>query len=144
MLEFIPITKIEEINYTDQAGYFLAFAYTFVIGGLYLLSIIAKGILSAFYLVHTGYRGHQRISIADLVVFICVAVFSVVFIYANVRIPEYYEEIEKWGEEVFDGMLLTFNANIHNFETNSSVPVSVRFWPFLVLASMWFHILSRL
>lgn len=24
------------------------------------------------------------------------------------------------------------------------MPVSVRFWPFLVLAAMWFHILSRL
>jgi len=58
MLKFIHVHKIEEINVTGQAGYFLAFSYCFVIGGFYLMAIIAKGILSALYLLHTGYHGH--------------------------------------------------------------------------------------
>lgn len=95
LLQFVYITKIEEANQTGQAGYFLAFYYTFVIGGLYLVAIVAKGILSALYLAHTGYRGHQRISVADTLIFFCVAIFSIFFIYVErMREPEYYEEIE--------------------------------------------------
>jgi len=62
----------------------------------------------------------------------------------HMRVPEYYEEIEGWGEQINDGVLLNFNANLHNMETNQSVVVSIRFWPFLVVAAMWFHFLSRL
>ena len=136
--------QFEDVNATGQAGYYVAFSYCFVIGVVFLAAVIAKGVLSSLYLAHTGYKGHQWISVADQVLFLAVAVFSLFYVYMYTRVPEFYEGIEKWGEQITDGVLLTFNANLHNLESDNYVPVSVRFWPFLVVAAMWFHFLSRL
>ena len=58
LLDLYPIRDIEQINALDNAGFYVAFTYCFVIAGYFLIAVASKGILSALYLMHTGYKGH--------------------------------------------------------------------------------------
>ena len=75
---------------------------------------------------------------------VAVIAYAAFYLTACLRNPEYYEAIEKWGEIIDDGLVLTFNANLHNFDTNTDIFVSVRFWPFLALTGLWVYFISRL
>lgn len=108
------------------------------------MAIVAKGILSALLVFHSDSKGHLHISFADKLLFVCFAPFALIYVYAHQRAPRYYEAIEGWGELIEDDLILTFNANLHNFELNERFPVSIRFWPFLVIAAMWIHFFARL
>lgn len=40
--------------------------------------------------------------------------------------------------------MINMSANLHNLNRDANIVVSVRFWPFLVVAVMWIYFLSRL
>lgn len=115
LLYFFPIRDIEQINVLDNSGFYVAFTYCFVIAGYYLIAVLSKGLLSAFYLMHTGHKGHQQISLTDNLLLISVVIYSLFYIYAQIRVPEFYESIEVWGELIGDETLINFNANLRNF-----------------------------
>ena len=73
-----------------------------------------------------------------------VAIYATWFFYTIFRDPQYYEEIEYWGEIIDSALLLDFNANLHNFHEDIDNVVSVRFWPFLVVTALWIYFFSRL
>ena len=64
--------------------------------------------------------------------------------YLLVREPRFYESIEKWGELIEDDFILNLNANLRNLDDDRDVIVSVRFWPFLVVTSLWLYFFARL
>ena len=116
-----------------------------LMAGIYfILAIVSKGILSGFYLMHTGHKGHQQISFADNLVCIAVATYATWFFFTVYRDPVYDESIEHWGEIIDSALLLDFNANLHNFHDHPEYIVSVRFPPFLVITAMWIYLFSRL
>lgn len=49
-----------------------------------------------------------------------------------------------WGELIDDAYLLSFNANLRNFNDDQDLFVSVRFGPFIVITSLWVYFFSRL
>jgi hypothetical protein len=122
----------------------VAYTYCFVIAGYILVAVLSKCILSALYLVHTGYKGHQHISFTDNLLLVCVAIYSLFYVYAHIRIPDYYESIQVWGELIKDETLINFQANLRNIDDSSSAIVSVRFWPFIVVTAIWLHFFARL
>ena len=81
-----------------------------------MLAIICKGLLSSFYLIHTGFKGHQHISLGEYSLFLAVATFSFFYIYTAVREPSYYPPLDNWGELIEDEFLLKFYANLRNFD----------------------------
>ena len=94
LLQFKQILRPEEINKIDNSGFIIAFTYCFAIGIYFLLSIICKGVLSAFYLLHTGHKSNQFISLADGLVVFIVTVYALFYSYITVvRQPQFYEEI---------------------------------------------------
>ena len=136
---------MEQLNKIDYSGFYIAFTYCFIGGAYFMLAIISKGLLSAFYLIHTGYKGHQHISVAEYLMFAAVAAYSVFYIYSGVlREPTYTQTLGDWGEIIEDELILRFNANMRNFDDDDDLFVSVRFWPFLVVTAMWIYLFSRL
>lgn len=145
LLYFIGTEKIEQLNKIETSGFFVGLTYCFFCSCYLLFSILCRGVLSQLYLFHTGYRYHlHNISFTDVLAFVTVTVYCVFYIYACIRVPEYYEAIEQWGELIEDPLILTFNANLHNFNKNSDVLVSVRFWPFIMVSAWWIYFLARL
>lgn len=119
LLYFIGTERIEQLNKIETSGFFVGLTYCFFCSCYLLFAVICRGVFSCLYLFHTGYGYHQRIiSSTDALAFVTVTVYCVFYIYACIRVPEYYEAIEQWGELIEDPLILTFNANLHNFNKN--------------------------
>ena len=58
ILYFIGTENIEQLNQIENSGLFLAFTYCFFCSSYLLFAILCRGVLSAVYLMHTGYKGH--------------------------------------------------------------------------------------
>ena len=144
LMYWSTIEKIEQVNQIGYSGFYVAYTYCFAGSAYFLLSILCKGILSYFYLMHTGFKGHQHISLTEYIVFIVVACFGAFYYYTASRTPEYYEPLEAWGELIDDPYLLDFYANLRNFDDDQDLIVSVRFGPFLVITALWIYFFSRL
>lgn len=133
------------MNKIENSGFFLAFTYCFFCTAYFLLAILSQQVLFAAYKLHTGYKKtHSQVSLSKILVYIAVAIFAIVYLVACIKEPNYYQSIEKWGELIDDELILRFNANLHNFNQSNDMPVSVRFWPFLVITVLWVYFCSRL
>ena len=58
LMYWSTINKLEQVNQIDYSGFYVAFTYCFVGASYFLFSIVCKGILAHFYLMHTGHKGH--------------------------------------------------------------------------------------
>ena len=58
LMYWSTISQLEQVNRIDYSGFYVAFTYCFVGSAYFLVAIVCKGILSHFYLMHTGYKGH--------------------------------------------------------------------------------------